>query len=130
MPEHTLQHDRRERRQPEGEKPRPTAFLDTLEDFPPQPRRAEIELHNRRVVAQARWFFLSPQVRQANPHVVVPTFPAASPEASSTGVPDLLRWAGKAAEPRVHTLRRLVGRSSCAIGARYPWLSGSIQIKG
>lgn len=98
-----------ERWQPESKEPLPATFLDNLEDFPPKPRRAEIERHNRRVVAQARRLFLPPQVRQAYPHVVVPAFPAARPEASSTGVPDLLRRVGQAAEPRVRTLETARG---------------------
>ncbi len=98
-----------ERWQPESKEPLPITFLDDLEDFPPKPRRAEIERHNRRVVAQARRLFLPPQVRQAYPHVAVPAFPAARPEASSTGVPDLLRRAGRAAEPRVRALETARG---------------------
>lgn len=98
-----------ERWQPESKEPLPTMFLDNLEEFPPKPRRAEIERRNRRVVALARRLFLPSQVRQAYPHSAVPTFPAARPEASSTGVPDLLRRAGKAAQPRVSTLETARG---------------------
>lgn len=95
--------------QPESKTSLPTTFLDNPEDFPPKPRRAEIERHNRQVVAQARRLFLPPQVRQAYPRVAVPAFPAVRPEASSTGVPDLLRRVGQAAEPRVHTLETARG---------------------
>ncbi|HEY7122966.1 MAG TPA: hypothetical protein VH540_03345, partial [Ktedonobacterales bacterium] len=87
----------------------PETFLDQPEDFPPNPRRAEIERHNRRIVAQARRLFLPAQVRYAYPQVSVSAFPAARPEASSTGVPDLLRFAGRATEPRVRTLETTRG---------------------
>jgi acetoin utilization deacetylase AcuC-like enzyme len=90
--------------QPESQEPLPTTFLDNPEDFPPKPRRAEIERHNRRVVAQARRLFLPTQVRQAYPQVTAPAFPAVRPEASSAGVPDLLRRAGRTAEPRGRAL--------------------------
>jgi acetoin utilization deacetylase AcuC-like enzyme len=93
-----------DRWQAESEEPLPTTFLDHLEDFPPKPRREEIEKHNRRVVAQARRLFLPTKVRHAYPHTTIPAFPAVRPEAPGTGVPDLLRLAGKAAEPRTHTL--------------------------
>ncbi len=86
----------------------PLRFLDHPEDFPAKPRRAEIERYNRRIVAQARRLFLPAQVRQAyphaHPHVPEGPFPAVRPEATSAGVPDLLRVAGQTPEPRVKTL--------------------------
>jgi acetoin utilization deacetylase AcuC-like enzyme len=94
--------------QPESPEPLPHRFLDDLADFPAKPRRAEIERHNRRVVAQARRLFLPAQVRQAyphaHPHIPEAPFPAVRPETASAGVPDLLRLAGRAPEPRVQTL--------------------------
>src|SRR5579885_361358 len=93
-----------ERWQPESQKLLPTTFLDNPEDFPPKPRRTEIEHYNRRVVAQARQLFLPTQVRHAYPRGAPSPFPAARPEASSTGIPDLLLRAGRAVEPRMRTL--------------------------
>jgi acetoin utilization deacetylase AcuC-like enzyme/GNAT superfamily N-acetyltransferase len=93
-----------ERWQPESRELLPPTFLDHPADFPPKPRRAEIERYNRRVVAQARRLFLPARVRHAYPQVADFAFPAARAEASSTGVPDLLRHSGKAAESRVRAL--------------------------
>jgi acetoin utilization deacetylase AcuC-like enzyme len=93
-----------DRWQPESEEPLPTTFLDNPDDFPPKPRRKEIEHHNRRVVAQARRLFLPAQVRHAYPRGVISAFPAVRPEASSAGVPDLMRHIGKSEESRVRTL--------------------------
>ncbi len=91
-----------DRWQPECPDPLPRKFLDNPDDFPPKPRRAEIERHNRRIVAQARRLFLPAQVRQA--------FPAVRTEATSTGVPDLLRVAGRPPEPRTKTLETPKGQ--------------------
>ena len=103
----------RERWQAESPDPLPLRFLDAPEDFPPKPRREEIARQNRRVVAQARRLFLPAQVRQAYPHAhphgPAASFPAVRPEAASTGVPDLLRLAGKVTEPRVRTLETARG---------------------
>jgi acetoin utilization deacetylase AcuC-like enzyme len=93
-----------ERWQPESKETLPTTFLDNPDDFPPRPRRAEIERHNRRVVAQARRLFLPTQVRHAYPHAQEGSFPAVRPETPGAGVPDMLRRAGKVTEPRVRTL--------------------------
>ncbi len=98
----------RDRWQTESPAALPPRFLDDPADFPAKPRRAEIERHNRRVVAQARRLFLPAQVRQAyphaHPHAPEGPFPAVRPEAVSAGVPDLLRLAGQPPEPRVQTL--------------------------
>ncbi len=98
-----------DRWQPESQEQLPTMFLDNPQDFPPKPRQAEIERHNRRIVAQARRLFLPAQVRQAYPQVTIPAFPAVRPEAISTGVPDLLRHVGKTAEPRLRSLETARG---------------------
>jgi len=91
----------------------PLRFLDDPADFPAKPRRAEIARNNRRIVAQARRLFLPAQVRQAyphaHPHLPESPFPAVRLEASSAGVPDLLRLAGQAPEPRVHALETARG---------------------
>ncbi len=96
--------------QPESKEQLPTTFLDSPDDFPPKPRRLEIERHNRRIVAQARRLFLPAQVRLAYPQLAVPAFPAVRPEASSAGVPDLLQHIGKTAESRVRTLETARGQ--------------------
>lgn len=95
-----------ERWQPESAEPLPTAFLDNPEDFPAKPRRAEIERHNRQMVAQARRLFLPPAIRHAYPHAkeAFSSFPDVRPDASSANVPDLLRRAGRVPQPRVRTL--------------------------
>ncbi len=97
-----------ERWQAESQDILPLRFLDDPADFPAKPRRAAIERHNRRIVAQARRLFLPAQVRQAyphaHPHVPESPFPAVRPEATGAGVPDLLRLAGQTPEPRVTTL--------------------------
>jgi acetoin utilization deacetylase AcuC-like enzyme/GNAT superfamily N-acetyltransferase len=85
-----------DRWQPECPDPLPLTFLDDPAKFAPKPRRSAIERQNRRIVAQARRLFLPAQVRQA--------FPAVRPEATSTGVPDLLRLSGHPPEPRTKTL--------------------------
>ncbi len=99
--------------QAESQDALPLRFLDRAEDFPAKPRRAEIERHNRRIVAQARRLFLPAQVRQAyphaHPHIPEAPFPAVRPEALSAGVPDLLRLAGQTPEPRVKTLETARG---------------------
>jgi acetoin utilization deacetylase AcuC-like enzyme/GNAT superfamily N-acetyltransferase len=91
-----------DRWQPECPDPLPRAFLDDPDDFPPKPRRAEIERHNRRVVAQARRLFLPAQVRQA--------FPAVRPEAPGTDVRQLLGLVGRPPEARTKTLETPKGQ--------------------
>lgn len=100
-----------ERWQPESAEPLPTTFLDHPADFPAKPRRAEIERSNRQLVAQARRLFLPPQIRHAYPHAkgTFSPFPDVRPEATSAGVPELLRRAGQAPEPRVRTLETARG---------------------
>lgn len=101
-----------DRWQQESAEPLPTTFLDHPEDFSARPRRAEIERSNRQLVAQARRLFLPPQIRHAYPHAkgAVSPFPDVRPEATSAGVPELLRRAGQALEPRVRTLETARGQ--------------------
>ncbi len=79
----------------------PTTFLDRPEDFPAQPRRANIAHSNRRTVAFVRQLLLPSTVRRA--------FPSSKPLSPMAGIYDLLHLRGSQTPSRSKTIQTPAG---------------------